>query len=121
LGLPREQLEHSTASTAARAVNAYFWTLMTQKIRYSGAGGILEGGFSQACEKMLSGLQTHYGIRPEALRFFSGHVEADRAHARTGRKLIERLLGTEHDRNEFLTELRCFGELYWRGWDAMLR
>jgi pyrroloquinoline quinone (PQQ) biosynthesis protein C len=121
LGLPREQLEHSTASTAARAVNAYFWTLMTQKIRYSGAGGILEGGFSQACEKMLSGLQTHYGIRPEALRFFSGHVEADREHARTGRKLIERLLGTEHDRNEFLTELRCFGELYWRGWDAMLR
>jgi hypothetical protein len=51
---------------------------MTQKVRYSGAGGILEGGFSDSCERMLTGLQTHYGMKPEALRFFSGHVEADR-------------------------------------------
>jgi pyrroloquinoline quinone (PQQ) biosynthesis protein C len=121
LGLPREELERSSASTAARAVNAYFWLLMTQKVRHSGAGGILEGGFSQACEKMLFGLQTHYGIDPGALRFFSGHVEADREHASTGRKLIDRLLTTERDRSEFLAEVRCFGELYWRGWDAMLR
>jgi pyrroloquinoline quinone (PQQ) biosynthesis protein C len=121
LGLPREELEQSSASASARAVNAYFWLLMTQKVRYSGAGGILEGGFSQACEKMLSGLQTHYGMRPEALRFFSGHVEADREHAIIGRKLIERLLTTEREWNEFLTEVGCFGELYWRGWDAMLR
>jgi pyrroloquinoline quinone (PQQ) biosynthesis protein C len=121
LDLPREELEHSSASTAARAVNAYFWMLMTQKVRYSGAGGILEGGFSQACEKMLAGLETHYRIEPEGLRFFSGHVEADREHARTGRKLIDRLLTTERERTEFLTEVRCFGELYWKGWDAMLR
>lgn len=121
LNLPREALEQSSGSTAARAVNAYFWALMTQKIRYSGAGGILEGGFSHACEAMLSGLRAHYAIRPEALRFFSGHVEADREHASTGRKLVERLLTTDRERDEFLTEVRCFGELYWRGWDAMLR
>jgi pyrroloquinoline quinone (PQQ) biosynthesis protein C len=121
LGLPREELGQSSASASARAVNAYFWLLMTQKVRYSGAAGILEGGFSQACEKMLSGLQTHYDMKPETLRFFSGHVEADREHARIGRKLIERLLTTEREWNEFLIEVRCFGELYWRGWDAMMR
>ena len=121
LGLPREALENSSASTAARGLNAYFWLMMTQKIRYSAAAGILEGGFSKACEKMLFGLQHHYGIKADALRFFSGHVEADREHAATGRKLIERLLTNDLERIEFLTEVRCFGELYWRGWDAMVR
>lgn len=121
LGLPRKELEESSASAAARAMNAYFLLLMTHEIRYSGALGILEGGFSQACEKMLAGLQRHYGMRPEALRFFSGHVEADKEYSQTGRKLIERLLTTDRERREFLTEARCLAELYWEGWDAMLR
>lgn len=121
LGLPFKELEESSASAAARATNAYFWLLVTQKVKYSGALGILEGGFSQAAEKMLAGLQTHYGMKPEALRFFSGHVEADREHSKTGRKLIDRMLTTERDRQEFLKEARCMGELYWKGWDAMVR
>jgi len=121
LGLPRKELEESSASPASRAMNAYFWLLMSRRVRYSGALGILEGDFSQACEKILAGLQTHYQMRPEALRFFSGHVEADREHAATGRKMIERLLTTERDRQEFLKEARCAAELYWKGWDAMLQ
>ncbi len=121
LGLPRKELEESSASPASRAMNAYFWLLMSRKARYSGALGILEGGFSQASEKMLAGLQAHYQMRPEALRFFSGHVEADREHAATGRKMIERLLTTERDRQEFLKEARCAAELYWKGWDTMLQ
>ena len=121
LGLPRKELEESSASAAARATNAYFWLLMTHKVRYSGALGILEGGFSLACEKMLAGLQTHYGIKPEALRFFSGHVEADREHSKTGRKLIDRMLTADREREEFLKEARCLAELYWKGWDAMMQ
>lgn len=46
----------------------------------------------------MAGLQKHYGMKPEAVRFFSGHVEADREHAQTGRKLVEKLLTTERDR-----------------------
>jgi pyrroloquinoline quinone (PQQ) biosynthesis protein C len=121
LGLPRIELERSKASPAARAVNAYFWLLMSQKVRYSGVLGILEGGFSEACAKMLSGLETHYGFKPEALRFFSGHVEADREHAKTGRKLVDRLMADDRHREEFLLEARCMAELYWRGWDAMMQ
>src|SRR5215831_1852861 len=60
LGLPRQELEESSASGAARAMNAYFWLLVTHKVKYSGALGVLEGGFSLACEKMLDGLQQHY-------------------------------------------------------------
>lgn len=120
LGLPRQELVESSASSAARAMNAYFWHLMTNKIKFSGALGMLEGGFSHACEKIFEGLQKHYGIKPEALRFFSGHIEADREHAQAGRKLVERLLTTERDRQEFLREARCAGDLYWKGWDAMI-
>jgi len=121
LGLPRKELEEASASAAARTLNAYLWLVLSRKPRYSGAAGILEGGFSQACEKMLAGLQTHYGMKPEALRFFSGHIEADKEHAQTGRKLIERLLTMERERREFLIEARCLAELYWKGWDAMLQ
>jgi pyrroloquinoline quinone (PQQ) biosynthesis protein C len=120
LGLPKQELIESSASSAARAMNAYFWLMVTNKVKFSGALGVLEGGFSLACEKMYDGLQKHYGMKPEALRFFSGHIEADREHAQTGRKLVEQLLITDRDRQEFLREARCAGELYWKGWDAMM-
>ena len=121
LGLSRQELEQSSASPAARAMNAYFWLLVSRKAEYSGALGVLEGGFSHACEGILDGLQTHYNMSPDALRFFSGHMEADREHAQTGRKLIDRLLTTDRDRQEFVKEVRCAAELYWKGWDAMLQ
>ena len=54
LGLPRKELVESRASAAARTLNAYFWLLVTHKVKYSGALGVLEGGFSVACEKMLA-------------------------------------------------------------------
>ena len=120
LGLPLQELEQSSASLAARSMNAYFWLLVTHKIKYSGALGVLEGNFSQACEKIEAGLRKHYGMKPEAIRFFSGHIEADREHAQTGRKLVERLLTMERDRQEFIKEERCTAELYWKGWDAMM-
>lgn len=120
LGLQRKELVESSPSTAARVLNAYLWLLLSQKVKYSGAVGILEGGFSVACEKMLAGLQTHYRISEDALRFFSGHIEADREHAATGKKLIARLLTTDRDQQEFLKDARCIAELYWKGWDAML-
>ena len=48
LGLPRQELASASASAAARAMNAYFWHMMTNKIRYSGALGILEGARQRA-------------------------------------------------------------------------
>lgn len=120
LGASRKELEDSSASPASRAMNAYFWLLVTHKVKYSGALGVLEGNFSRACEKIASGLRKHYGMTAEDIRFFSGHIEADREHAHTGRQLVDRLLTSDRDRREFLKEERCAAELYWKGWDAML-
>jgi pyrroloquinoline quinone (PQQ) biosynthesis protein C len=120
LGRARKELEESVPSPAARASNAYFWFLVSRRPRCIGALGVGEGGFSQACEKLLAGLRTHYALPEEALRFFAGHVEADREHAETGRSLIGRLLQTDAQRREFLDSARTMAELYWKGWDAML-
>jgi pyrroloquinoline-quinone synthase len=120
LDRPRQTLLEASASAAARTMNAYFWILMTHKTRYAGCLGLLEGGFSQACERLFEALQTHYGMTPAQLRFFSGHIEADKEHAATGRKIADRLLTSDHDRREFLTEAACIGDLYWKGWDAMI-
>ncbi len=120
LGRSRQVLVESSASPAARSMNAYFWMLMTHKARYAGTLGLLEGGFSKACERLLEAYQTHYGMTPDQLRFFSGHIEADKEHAAAGRKIADRLLANDRDRREFLTEAQCVGELYWKGWDAML-
>jgi pyrroloquinoline quinone (PQQ) biosynthesis protein C len=120
LGLARKELEASIPSPAARAANAYFWFIASRRARHVGALGIGEGGFSQACEQMLAGLREHYAMPDAALRFFAGHVEADREHAETGRALIARLLDGDAEQREFLAQARCMAELYWRGWDAML-
>jgi pyrroloquinoline quinone (PQQ) biosynthesis protein C len=120
LGLPRKELEASSPSPASRAANAYFWFIASRRTRYVGALGIGEGGFSQACEQMFAGLRQHHDMPDSALRFFSGHVEADREHAETGRELIARLLSSDVEQREFLAHARCMAELYWRGWDSML-
>jgi len=120
LGRPRKELETSTPSPASRAANAYFWFIASRRPRHVGALGVGEGGFSLACEQMLAGLRGHYELADSALRFFSGHVEADREHAETGRELIARLLTHDADQREFLEQACTMGELYWRGWDAML-
>ena len=120
LGLPESELIEAIASPEARAFNAFFWALMTQKIRYSGALGLLEGEFVTAAENMYRGLQEHYGMTSEQLRFFSTHIEADREHAETGKKLIERLLPEPLHRANFLNEARCGVELYRRAWDTMM-
>jgi len=120
LGLPLSELQDAIASPAARAFNACFWVLMTQKVRYSGALGLLEGEFVTAAENMFQGLQKHYGLKPEQLRFFSTHIEADREHAETGKKLVTRLLSEPSHRANFVAEARCAIELYRRAWDSMM-
>jgi pyrroloquinoline quinone (PQQ) biosynthesis protein C len=120
LGLPRKELDESVPSPASRAANAYFWFIASRRARHVGALGIGEGGFSLACEQLAAGLREHHGLPDGALRFFTGHVEADREHARTGRELIARLLRSDAEQREFLAHARTMGELYWRGWDSML-
>ncbi len=117
----RSELERSMAPAAVRAFNAEYWIVMTRKIRFCGIPGYLgEGIFSNVCQRLYDGLTRHYGMKPDALRFFSVHVEEDRAHSEEGHELLLELAPTDRDREDFVLEARCWAQLQRSAWDAML-
>jgi pyrroloquinoline quinone (PQQ) biosynthesis protein C len=121
LGRQRLELESSIAPAAVRAFNAEYWTVMTRKIRYCGIPGYLgEGIFSNVCQRLYDGLTRHYHMEPDALRFFSVHVEEDREHSEEGHDLLSELAATDRDREDFVLEARCWAQLQRGAWDAML-
>jgi len=121
LGRQRPELQSSIAPPAVRAFNPEFWMVMTRKIRYCGIPGYLgEGIFSGVCERLHDGLTRHYHMEPEALRFFSVHVEEDREHSEEGHELLSELASTDRDREDFVLEARCWAQLQRAAWDAML-
>ena len=40
----------------------------------------------------MQGMERHYGIKPEHLRFLSVHYEADKEHGEGGHRLIDRFV-----------------------------
>lgn len=120
LGLSLEALEHSNPSAAARAFNADLWRLCRAKPRYIGAVGMAEGCERTAYRKMFEGVTRHYGMAPEAARFFSVHVEADEEHEETGHKLVDQLIRDDYERREFVAEAAVMLDLFRKGFDAML-
>jgi len=120
LGLPLEELEHSSPSPAARAFNADIWRICRAKPRYIGTLGMAEGCERAAYRKMFEGVTTHYGMTPEAARFFSVHVEADEEHEETGHKLVDQLIRDDYERREFVAEAAVMLDLFRKGFDAMM-
>lgn len=120
LGHQRHELEDSMAPAAVRAFNAEYWMVMTRKIRYCGIPGYLgEGIFSRVCQRLCDGLTQHYGMEPDALRFFSVHIEEDREHSKEGHELLSELASTDRDRDDFVHEAQCWAQLQRGAWDAM--
>jgi len=120
LRLPRQELIESSGSPASRMFNAFAWRTMSLRPRYIGALGLVEAIELPSHLQLLAGVEKHYGFPADAVRFFSVHAEADKEHAATGRKLVERLVRTEREQREFLIEARCLVDLFKQGFDAML-
>ena len=56
-----------------------------------------ESQIPAVCESKIDGLKRHYGFtNPERYRYFTVHIETDREHSATERKLLS---GYVHDRN----------------------
>jgi pyrroloquinoline-quinone synthase len=48
------------------------------------------------CESKIEGLKTHYGFKdPEHYRYFSVHLEADKEHSATERRILDEYVGDE--------------------------
>lgn len=119
LGLPREQLAHSVPSDEARYMNACLWRIINVKPRFVGIFGMLEEAEVWAYKALAEGMQRHYGIKQDDLRFLWVHHEADKEHGETGHWLIDELVTRTGREEEFLSEARSMLSLWWRGFESM--
>ena len=101
LGLPREQLRHSTGSHDARAFNACMYRIIHLKPHFVGAIGLCEEMEVEAYRMLREGLERHYEIRPEHTRFLSVHYEADKEHGEGGHRMIDRFVTGTGGEEEF--------------------
>ena len=120
LGLPREQLINAIGSDDSRAFNACIYRIMHLKPQFIGAIGLMEEIEVEAYLQLMQGMERHYGIKPEHLRFLSVHYEADKEHGEGGHRLIDRFVTGTGREEEFLAEARCLAHFFWKGFDSML-
>ncbi len=120
LGLPRKQLMASVGSPDAIAFNACMYRLIRLKPQFIGAIGLMEEIEVEAYKKLMEGMERHYGIKPEHLRFFSVHYEADKEHGEEGHAVIDRFVTGTGREEEFLAEARCLAQFFWKGFDSMM-
>src|SRR5262249_27548006 len=76
LGLPTTQLRQAIASPDAMAFNACMYRLLRLKPQFIGAIGLMEEIEVEAYRMLWEGMERHYGIGLEHLRFFTVHYEA---------------------------------------------
>jgi pyrroloquinoline-quinone synthase len=96
LGLSREELDHAELRPAT-AAHLYFAELIihTQPWFVVMAAQIAaEGTAPPAMAALARGFTTHYGLAPEAVRFFTVHVDADEEHGSLAEEIAERYLAT---------------------------
>jgi len=121
LGLPRKELTKSIGSPDAMAFNACLYRLIRLKPQFIGAIGLMEEIEVEAYKRLMEGYERHYGLKPEHLRFFSVHYEADKEHGETGHTIIDRFVTGNGREEEFLAEARCLGHFFWKGFDSMIQ
>ena len=120
LGLPADQLLNSIGSDDSRAFNACLYRLIHLRPQFIGAVGLMEGIEVNAYKRLMEGMEQHYGLKPEHLRFFSVHYEADKEHGETGHWLIDRFVTGSGREDAFLQEARCLARFFWKGFDSMM-
>jgi len=120
LELPREQLINSVGSPDSIAFNACMYRLLRLKPTFLPAIGLMEEIEVEAYRKLWEGMERHYGIALEHLRFLTVHYEADKDHGAAGHRGIDKfVLGTGRE-EEFLVEARTLAHFFWKGFDSML-
>jgi len=96
LGLSRKDLDDAPLAPAT-AAHLYYVELMIHKYPWfvvMAAQIAAEGTFPEATRAIGKGLREHYDLRPEAIRFFTVHDEADEDHSSLAEEIAVRYLQT---------------------------
>jgi pyrroloquinoline quinone (PQQ) biosynthesis protein C len=120
LGLPREQLINAVGSPDAIAFNACMYRLIRLKPEFISAVGLMEEIEVEAYRMLWEGMERHYGISLDHLRFFTVHYEADKEHGQAGHRGIDKFVTGTGREEEFLKEARTLAHFFWKGFDSMM-
>jgi pyrroloquinoline-quinone synthase len=120
LGQSRTQLVQSIGSRDSMAFNACMYRILRLKPQFIGAIGLMEEIEVEAYKQLMQGMERHYAIKPDHLRFFSVHYEADKEHGEAGHAIIDRFVTGTGREQEFLAEARCLAHFFWKGFDSMM-
>ncbi len=79
----------------------------------------MERANASICQAMGEALRKHYGLAPDATRFFDMHAIEDVEHGDFAIKVLRRLGNSEARRADLETKILGGAELFYRMWDAM--
>ena len=94
LGLERRDLETAPLRPAT-AAHLYYAELIIHTLPWfvvMAAQMAAEGTFSPAAAALGQAFIKHYGMKPEAVRFFTVHIEADREHGSLAEEIARRYI-----------------------------
>lgn len=98
IGITRKELE-TAKLLPATAAHLYYAELIIHTLPWfvmMAAQIGAEGTFPPAVAALGKGFITHYGMKPESVRFFTVHEEADAEHATLAEDIAERYITSPH-------------------------
>ena len=98
IGITRKELDHATLAPAT-AAHLYYVELVIHTLPWfvvMAAQIGAEGTFGPAAAALGHGFIRQYGMKPEAVRFFTVHVEADEDHGSLAEEIALRYITSPH-------------------------
>ena len=98
IGLTPEQLQNAELRPAT-AAHLYYVELIIHTLPWFVVMAVqigAEGTFGPAAAALGQGFIKHYGMKPESVRFFTVHVEADEEHGSLAEEIALRYITSPH-------------------------
>lgn len=98
ISITRKELDHATLAPAT-AAHLYYVELVIHTLPWfvvMAAQIGAEGTFGPAAAALGQGFTKQYGMKPEAVRFFTVHVEADEDHGSLAEEIALRYITSPH-------------------------
>jgi coenzyme PQQ biosynthesis protein C len=126
LGLSREEMEQAEPLPETVAVNSFFLCKLNLGTFLEGLMAMVavESQNPQGFAAWAKSLQDHYGLKPEDLRFFLGHVEADSeesGHAGAAWEIVREHAATDEAQRQVRRAVADSLNVYWLSLDGIKR
>ncbi|MEA2638989.1 MAG: pyrroloquinoline-quinone synthase [Chloroflexota bacterium] len=84
-------------------------------------GYALEGTAAERMKRIVRGLRTHYDIAPEAMGYWTVHIEVEDEHGSVGALAVERFADTEEKQAAVRDAVQRTLDVFWLVFDGIVR